>query len=274
MTIPKETMIQAALLVEAGVIPAEVARMVGISVTSVINACKELNIDYKQAKLGRKTKFETALVDLCKRLKRKGMYAKEIAKQVNETTEWEITATQVGSITKDVKRSKRDTVKPSKFVETKVKPASDRNLQIFEMWCEYKTLEEVGTVFDITRERVRQIVNDLETKHDMVRPPKPPTIAVCAHCGVEWHKQTRPESRYCSNECGRRAISVANTKPDSKWSRSGVITLTCAECKATFEKSNYDNTQMKRVYEMRGLEAPKHRFCSRACNLKFQRRIG
>ena len=275
MTISQEVLFQAAQLVEAGVIPAEAARMLGISPPSVIKGCKEFGVDHKNAKLGRKVKFEPALTEKCKLLKRQGLYAAEIAEQINTTTEWKITETQVRGITSDVKRGKRSATKPGKFVKKrKPKPPSERNLKIFEMWCEYpESLQAVGDVFGVSRERIRQIIEDLEKKHNMVRPPKPPTMIVCAYCSVEFDKATRP-GKYCSNTCARLAAGAANTKPDSKWSRQGGITLPCAECNKTFFRTNFVDTQMKRKYALEGRSAPKNRFCSPACNIKFQRRKG
>tara|TARA_R100000995_G_scaffold22436_1_gene9600 strand:- start:3878 stop:4729 length:852 start_codon:yes stop_codon:yes gene_type:complete len=271
MTISKDVLYQAAQLVDAGVIPAEASRMLGISVPSVIKGCKEYNVDHTKAKLGRKKKFEPALVEKLKVLKRKGMYAKEIAEQINTTTDWTITESQVRSLTTDVKRGKRSTVKPGKFVkERQPKPPSERDLNVFRMWCEYKTLREVGEAFDVSHERIRQILAKLRLYHGMERPPKPRTIVVCEYCGVEYEQETRPGSNYCGTPCAHRSTGLKNQKVDSKWSRVGGITLTCAYCKKTFWKSNYENTQMKLKYEREGRSAPKNRFCSRACNIHFR----
>ena len=272
MTISQDVLFQAAQLVEAGVIPAEAARMLGISQGSVIKGCKQFGVDHKKAKLGRKVKFEPALVEKLKVLKRKGMYAHEIAEQINTTTDWSVTKTQVSSLTNGVKRGKRSNLQAGKFVKEPKprKPPSERNLAIFKMWCEYKTLQEVGDAFDVSRERVRQILANLRIYHGMERPPKPKTIVVCEYCGVEYEQESRPGSSYCTTKCANRATGMKNRKVDSKWSRVGGITMTCAYCKKEFWKSNYENTQMKLKYEREGRSAPKNRFCSRACNIHFR----
>lgn len=224
MTLPQETRFQAALLVEAGVIVAEAARMLSVSSTYVKAACDEFDVDTKQANLGRQTKYDPELIKLCKKLKRQGKYAREIVEIVNSTTEWTINKKTVAYLTKDVKRpsrspkkisgeakqmclelkeagfyshliadqvshklgcdiTARQVVEATKSVSRPMwkdgdtglpLPASQRDMAIFTYYCQdFKTLRETAIHFNITRERVRQILAKLKDRHGIVRQPKP-----------------------------------------------------------------------------------------------------
>jgi len=315
MTLPQETKFQAASLVEAGIIAAEVARMLSVSPGYVADACKEFGVDPTQAKLGRQTKYDPELIKLCKKLKRQGKYAREIAEIVNDTTQWEITKGNAVYMTKDVKRPKRrlkriskaakelsralkgaglyshhiaDQVNHTLGCEIDAKqvaeatkgvtrpawkdgntgmplPPSERDLDVFRVYCDgFKTLEATAYHFGITRERVRQILQKLETRHGMVRSPKPVEMRKCEYCSDEFVRKTRGHSKYCSNECGRKAASVKMRKPGCVSDREVTQTLTCAQCESQFERTNYLMNVRRANYAQAGRPDGKH-YCSREC---------
>lgn len=315
MTLPQETKFQAALLVEAGIIVAEAARMLLVSPAYITAACKEFNVDPTQAKLGRQTKYDPELIKLCKKLKRQGKYAREVVEIVNSTTQWKINEANVGYMTKDVKRPKRQPKKVSKEAkalccalkedgffahhiadqvnhtlgcELDAKqvteatksvsrpawkdgdtgmplPPSKRDLEVFRVYCDgFKTLEETAVHFGITRERVRQILQKLEKRHGMVRPIKPVEMRKCEYCSDEFVRKPRGISKYCSNECGRKAASLKMRKPGCVSDREATQTLTCAQCGSQFERTNYLINVRRANYAQAGRPDGKH-YCGREC---------
>ena len=316
MTLPQETRFQAALLVEAGVIVAEAARMLSVSSTYVKAACDEFGVDTTQANLGRQTKYDLEITKLCKKLKRQGKYAREIVEIVNSTTEWTINEKNVAYLTKDVKRPSRNpkkisgeakqmclTLKESGFFAHHIAdqvnqqlghnftikqvveatksvsrpmwkdgntglphPASPRDMAVFNYYCQdFKTLRETAVHFNITHERVRQILAKLKKRHGLERKPKPVPKNECGYCGNEFTQEPGRKRKYCSHECGIKAGSLNRRRPGCVSDREATTTLTCAHCGCSFERTNYEMNIRRANYKQAGRVDSGKYYCNREC---------
>ena len=161
---------KAAKLVECGMIHAAVARELNISPSSVKKAVEEFGLRDPETKFGRKKKFPPELVNLAKRLKRKGMYSAEIVLEINRSTVFEVTKRQVAYMTKGTRRRPRGHVSDSKVLELikrRINPKERRDKEIVKVYESGLSLREVANRFGISRERVRQIVIRNGTRREL-----------------------------------------------------------------------------------------------------------
>ena len=251
MTIPQDTRERVIQLRKGGMIYSAIARTLGISDSSVAKICKEANLPEPEITLGRKSKFDDAVIKRVITLRKQGYVGPYIAKEIG------IPISSVHYICKkhNVKVPKK---KKGRKPTTNAKPK--RNEDIRELRKAGFTLTEIGEEFDITRERVRQLCVGIPIPDNRKR-------ADCELCGKTYIKAERNNSNFCSVSCSKSSHSAKMSKPDAEFSRVGKVTLTCSGCNTEFERTKYVDSIGKRTRINRGIEDTGKRYCSRECYL-------
>ena len=152
----------AARLVEGGMIPSAVARELGISASSVKKAVSRYGVFIPESRFGRKFKFPADLVKLAEKLKLSGMYAAEIVLEINENSIYEVSKSQVAYLTRNVTRCPKSKITDSKVLklrDKRINPNAERDSRICVKYDNGLSLREIAAVFNLSHERIRQIVN-------------------------------------------------------------------------------------------------------------------
>ena len=150
----------------------------------------------------------------------------------------------------------------------------ERNLKMLDLSVEGLTLRAIGDKYDISRERVRQIIVEyggqphsqkVKTSH-------------CVACNAEMQRVGKAPDKYCSDKCRQdtrqagwdRTAEIHKSRAlarDAKWSRFIFKTYNCDGCGASFKRSNYIHSITREGYSPEKL-ASKRTFCSRDCYLE------
>jgi hypothetical protein len=135
-----------------------------------------------------------------------------------------------------------------------------------------RTDSQVARAVGISRQRVHQI--RLEAKKLKIRLPAPGTIKppkavivqrACHHCG-KLYRPGEKEQRYCCRACGRFWSAGA------RWSIKGFVTLTCDNCRRTFQRTRYQESMTLLYQPHRKNVFCGRMFCGRRCRISFMRR--
>jgi Zn finger protein HypA/HybF involved in hydrogenase expression len=146
-----------------------------------------------------------------------------------------------------------------------------RDKMMLEMRKRGLTLEEIGDSFNITRERVRQLLALLrnagfDTPHRLIRPDSKVNVK-CSKCGKEfkrskWHAQ-RVRTTLCSKKCLRT--------PGSPYSGFGAIKVICTNCDKEFERIPKYHSMI--VYNrLKKSNMSQRHYCSRKCFMDYTRK--
>lgn len=137
-------------------------------------------------------------------------------------------------------------------------------LKVIELWNAGKQLQEIIDECPVSRQRINQI---LHKAHGQGLVPNPPDLAsrryrskaavpafsTCKHCGSQIEGAGRV---FCTMKCH----SAWSREHPSKWSRHGVLTLTCDGCGKVFERSHYQQNVSR-------VAGAKKNYCDRTCFL-------
>jgi uncharacterized protein YerC len=129
------------------------------------------------------------------------------------------------------------------------------------------TLEQIGNVYGITRERVRQLCVGIEPQY--VR--KSERNVNCCVCGIEYVRvpwRNYSFSKYCSGECRKKGREELMRQKNAKFSRIAMIELTCTGCGVKFERTNRLESIAECGRKTKGRKDSGRRFCSRKCYQK------
>lgn len=95
----------------------------------------------------------------------------------------------------------------------------ERADKIFELWKELHTYQEIAEVFDLTRERVRQIIMKyhgdefnvmkggiLKKRREAINKKMDSREWVCERCGEKFQKRT--QTKFCTRDCFRKSKMI------------------------------------------------------------------
>lgn len=139
-------------------------------------------------------------------------------------------------------------------------PVAARNETIRELRKEGLTLAQIGEIYDITRERVRQLCVGIKS-------PDLRTRSICCVCGAEFIRAER-NSKYCGDECRKKGRIELCRQRNTKFSKYATIDLTCAGCGIKFKRANRLEGIAKCGRVSQGKKDSGRRFCSRECYYK------
>jgi len=150
----------------------------------------------------------------------------------------------------------------------------ERNLAMLDLSVEGLTLRAIGDKYDISRERVRQIIVEYGGQPHSQKVK----TSNCVACNVEMQSIGKVPAKYCSDKCRQdtrqagwdRTAEIHKARAlarDAKWSRFIVKTYICDGCGASFKRSNYIHSITREGYSPEKL-AGKRTFCSRDCYLE------
>ena len=105
---------------------------------------------------------------------------------------------------------------------SRITEKTERNSEMLRLYIEeHMTLETIGDLFGVTRERVRQIVSRAGVTRDVtlasmaIRRDSYRVQATCVHCGkVVMDVPSRPKRRFCSPFC---RYSSPNNRLSEEW---------------------------------------------------------
>jgi len=136
-------------------------------------------------------------------------------------------------------------------------PFDARNKKIRELREQGLTLKEIGNIYAITRERVRQLCRGIKNPDLRER-------VNCCICETEYIRAER-NSKYCSDECRKKGLSELWRQKNAKFSLYATIELICTGCGIKFERTNKLEGIAECGRKTRGKEDSGRRFCSREC---------
>jgi len=139
-------------------------------------------------------------------------------------------------------------------------PVAARNKVIRELREEGLTLTQIGELYSITRERVRQLCEGIK-KPDLRKRVN------CCVCETEFIRAKR-NSKYCSDECCKKGLFELWRQKNSKFSKHATIELICTGCGVKFERTNKLESIAECGRISQGREDSGRRFCSQECYYK------
>jgi transposase-like protein len=137
-------------------------------------------------------------------------------------------------------------------------PVAARNKAIRELREEGHTLIQIGELYGITRERVRQLCKGID-------PPDLRSRSNCCVCGVEF---VGYRSKYCCGECRKKGQTELHRQKNSKFSKHATVKLVCTGCGIKFERTNRLEGIAECGRMSKGREDSGRRFCSKECYYK------
>ena len=139
-----------------------------------------------------------------------------------------------------------------------INPFDARNKKIRELREQGLTLKEIGGMYEITRERVRQLCMGID-------PPDLRARSNCCICGVEF---VGYQAKYCCGECRKKGQVELHRQKNAKFSKYATVELVCAGCGVEFKRTN----RLEGIAECgrisKGKKDSGRRFCSRECYYK------
>ena len=139
-------------------------------------------------------------------------------------------------------------------------PFDDRNEKIRELREQGLTLKEIGGMYKITRERVRQLCEG-------VKKPDLRERVNCRVCETEYIRAER-NSKYCGDECRKKGLSELWRQKNAKFSLHATIELICTGCGVKFERANRLEGIAECGRKTKGKKDTGRRFCSKECYWK------
>jgi DNA-binding CsgD family transcriptional regulator len=248
MKIDSDTRTRVIELYKEGVIRAEIARQLDITPSKVYAIVQAADLPPQAFKQGRKKKYSNRDAVKVHNLRDQGFTIGFIANQLNLSRQ----AVYYLNSIKLVNGSSRITPSANQ----------QRDRKICDRRATGETYESIAQCYGLTRQRIEQIAGAVEV-------PDVQPVRSCGMCSIEFNPRDRGGSRFCSNTCGRRSISVRNRNPDAKWSRVGKKKFRCVGCGVKFERENYLLAQAERTFKMRGYGQVKNKYCTNKCYLTY-----
>jgi len=251
MTIAPDVKLQVINLRNEGYTYAAISEITGVS--NPHNICKEAGLTGKRnhGRLGRKSKHSKEEKQKIINLRNEGYTYAAIS---------EITGVAVHNVSNYCKRAGARSGYGHLGRKKTDNPFADRNKTIRELREHGLTLEQIGEIYGITRERVRQLCAGIKS-------PDLRTRVDCCVCGAEFIRAER-NSKYCGDECRKKGRIELCRQRNTKFSKYATIDLTCAGCGIKFKRANRLEGIAKCGRVSQGKKDSGRRFCSRECYYK------